>query len=79
MRKKNQKDKIIVPPTHGVLLRDLPRRQSYINQVLTQMATSQITSSYEGLWLSTQTPSQNIYTQNIVCPNEAIIFTLMYI
>jgi hypothetical protein len=37
------------------------------------MATSQITSSYEGSWLSTQTPSQNIYTQNIVCLNEAII------
>ena len=43
------------------------------------MATSEITSSYEGSWLSTQTPSQNIYTQNIVCLNEAIIFTLMYI
>jgi hypothetical protein len=71
-----------VPPTHGVLLRDLPRRksqQSYINQVFTQMATSEITSSYEGSWLYTQTPSQNIYTQNIVCLNEAIIFTLMYI
>ena len=76
MRKKN---KIIVPPTHGVLLRDLPHRQPYINQVLTQMATSQITSSYEGSWLSTQNPSQNIYTQNIVCLNEAIIITLMYI
>jgi hypothetical protein len=43
------------------------------------MATSQITSSYEGSWLSTQIPSQNIYTQNIICLNEAIIFTLMYI
>jgi hypothetical protein len=43
------------------------------------MATSQITSSNEGSWLSTQTPSQNIYIQNIVCQNEAIIFTLMYI
>jgi hypothetical protein len=28
---KIQKNKIIVPPTHGVLLRDLSRRQSYIN------------------------------------------------
>ena len=41
------------------------------------MATSQITSSYEGAWISTQAPFQDIFPQNIVCLNEAIIVTLL--
>ena len=50
-----------------------------INTDLPQIATSQITSSYEGAWISTQAPSQNIFPQNIVCLNEAIIVTILYI
>ena len=50
-----------------------------LNTDLPQIATSQITSSYEGAWTSTQVPSQNICPQNIVCLNEAIIVTLLHI
>ena len=36
-------------------------------------------TSYEGAWLLTQTLSQNILPKNIVCLNEAIIGTLLYL
>ena len=36
-------------------------------------------TSYEGAWLLTQTLSQNILLKNIVCLNEIIIGTHMYL